>query len=181
MLQKIRSQIILTILISIVALTCKGYAEVSLDILKPTENEKISLPSVSVKGKVTPPEKLVGKIKWETTVEGNKSIQETDSEQEGAIVVAPFPIHNSSFGPNTVIAKAKIEVGTKNPDLLIESLKNKYSKENINVDDGLRIDFTDHWVHFRKSNTEPIIRCIVEAKTKKAAQEFIKKYFSELS
>jgi len=110
MLQKIRSQIILTILISIVALTCKGYAEVSLDILKPTENEKISLPSVSVKGKVTPPEKLVGKIKWETTVEGNKSIQETDSEQEGAIVVAPFPIHNSSFGPNTVIAKAKIDV-----------------------------------------------------------------------
>jgi len=83
--------------------------------------------------------------------------------------------------PEYHIAKAKIEVGTKNPDLLIESLKNKYSKENINVDDGLRIDFTDHWVHFRKSNTEPIIRCIVEAKTKKAAQEFIKKYFSELS
>lgn len=83
--------------------------------------------------------------------------------------------------PEYHIAKAKIDVGDKNPDELILSLKNKYSKENINVDDGLRIDFEDHWVHFRKSNTEPIIRCIVEAKTENNANEFIKKYFAELS
>ena len=83
--------------------------------------------------------------------------------------------------PEYHIAKAKIEVGDKNPDKLIESLKQKYSKENINVDDGLRIDFSDHWVHFRKSNTEPIIRCIVEAKTEVEANGFIERYFAELS
>ncbi|MBU0474169.1 MAG: phosphoglucosamine mutase [Bacteroidetes bacterium] len=83
--------------------------------------------------------------------------------------------------PEYHIAKAKIDVGNKNPDELIISLKNKYSSVNINTDDGLRIDFEDHWVHFRKSNTEPIIRCIVEAKTENEANYFIKKYFSELS
>jgi len=83
--------------------------------------------------------------------------------------------------PEYHIAKAKIEVGAKNPDELIELLKQKYSKEKINVDDGLRIDFSDHWVHFRKSNTEPIIRCIVEAKTDVETKGFLERYFAELS
>lgn len=83
--------------------------------------------------------------------------------------------------PEYHIAKSKVDVGDKNPDEVINKLKEKYSDYNINTDDGLRIDFDDHWVHFRKSNTEPIIRCIVEAKTEVEAKEYIKKYFAELS
>ncbi len=82
--------------------------------------------------------------------------------------------------PEYHIAKSKIAVGDKNPDEVIKKLEGKYSDYNINTDDGLRIDFDDHWVHFRKSNTEPIIRCIVEAKTKVEANEFINRYFKEL-
>ncbi len=83
--------------------------------------------------------------------------------------------------PEYHIAKAKIEVGDKNPDELIKHLEQKYSNENINTLDGLRIDFEEHWVHFRKSNTEPIIRCIVEAKTEEQANSYIEKYFAELN
>ncbi len=83
--------------------------------------------------------------------------------------------------PEYHIVKSKIKIGDKNPDELIENIALKYSNEKINTDDGLRIDFEDHWVHFRKSNTEPIIRCIVEAKTETETDELIKKYFSELS
>ncbi len=83
--------------------------------------------------------------------------------------------------PEYHIAKSKVDVGDKNPDEVINKLEEKYSEYNINTDDGLRIDFDDHWVHFRKSNTEPIIRCIVEAKTEVEANDFIKKYFAELS
>lgn len=36
--------------------------------------------------------------------------------------------------------------------------------------DGLRIDWKDEWVHIRKSGTEPIIRVIAEARTKKEAE-----------
>jgi phosphomannomutase len=82
--------------------------------------------------------------------------------------------------PEYHIAKAKIDVGDKNPDELIKNLELKYSNENINTLDGLRIDFDDHWVHFRKSNTEPIIRCIVEAKTEEKANDYIQNYFAEL-
>ncbi|MCB0731479.1 MAG: phosphoglucosamine mutase [Ignavibacteriae bacterium] len=79
--------------------------------------------------------------------------------------------------PQYFIAKKKIELGNVNPDNVIEEIKNKYSDQKINTDDGLRIDFDDHWVHFRKSNTEPIIRCIAEAQSEEDANKFIDKYF----
>jgi phosphomannomutase len=82
--------------------------------------------------------------------------------------------------PNYFIAKKKIELGNIIPDKIIEQLIKAYSSENINTEDGLRIDFNDHWVHFRKSNTEPIIRIITEAKDKAKAEELSQKYFDEI-
>ena len=82
--------------------------------------------------------------------------------------------------PEYFIAKKKIELGKSNPDEIISKLIQKYGKEKINTDDGLRIDFPDHWVHFRKSNTEPIIRAIVEAKDEALAHELADKYFDEI-
>jgi phosphomannomutase len=80
--------------------------------------------------------------------------------------------------PNYFIAKKKIDLGNANPDTIIEKLKIKYFSGIQNIDDGLRIDFEDHWVHFRKSNTEPIMRCIVEAKSEESANNYINDYFS---
>ena len=82
--------------------------------------------------------------------------------------------------PQYFISKKKIELGNSDPDSVIEKIKDKYSDQKINTDDGLRIDFDDHWVHFRKSNTEPIIRCIAEAKNESEANSFIDKYFGEI-
>ncbi len=79
--------------------------------------------------------------------------------------------------PQYFIAKRKIALGDVNPDDIVKKLTDKYSDEKINTDDGLRIDFEDHWVHFRKSNTEPIIRCITEAETEDLANKYIDKYF----
>ncbi len=78
------------------------------------------------------------------------------------------------------IVKNKIDIASSNPDKIINELIKKYKNEKINTDDGLRIDFTNHWVHLRKSNTEPIIRCITEAKTKSEAEKFASKYFNEI-
>jgi len=82
--------------------------------------------------------------------------------------------------PQYFIAKRKIELAGKDPDEIIKSLSGKYSNEKINTDDGLKIDFADHWVHFRKSNTEPIIRCITEARSLAEAEQYIDKYFDEI-
>ena len=82
--------------------------------------------------------------------------------------------------PQYFIAKDKIAIGENDPDEIVQKLVEKYSNEKTNTDDGLRIDFEDHWVHFRKSNTEPIIRCIAEAGTENSAAGFIEKYFAEV-
>lgn len=82
--------------------------------------------------------------------------------------------------PEYYIAKKKIDLENVNPDAVLTKLKSKYSSEKINTDDGLRIDFDDHWVHFRKSNTEPIIRIITESKEQNYSEELSKKYFNEI-
>jgi phosphomannomutase len=37
----------------------------------------------------------------------------------------------------------------------------------------LRIDYPEYWVHLRKSNTEPIVRVIAEARTMARASEVV--------
>lgn len=82
--------------------------------------------------------------------------------------------------PEYFIVKKKIELKNVSPDEVINSLIFKYQNRHFNTEDGLRIDFDDHWVHMRKSNTEPIIRIIVEAKNKKLAEDFANKYLREI-
>lgn len=82
--------------------------------------------------------------------------------------------------PNYFIAKKKIELADANPDEVINQLFYRYKDHKTNTDDGLRIDFNDHWVHLRKSNTEPIIRIIVEANKKNLADSLAEKYLKEI-
>ena len=84
--------------------------------------------------------------------------------------------------PNYEMAKNKIALQSgMNPDFLIDKMKARYSNENVNTIDGLKIDFTDEWVHLRKSNTEPIIRIYTESKSKDAAEALAKRIENELS
>ena len=65
-------------------------------------------------------------------------------------------------------------------DKMIIYFKEKYSKEKINLIDGLKIDFSDSWVQLRKSNTEPIIRIYSEAKTQDLADNIANKFINEI-
>jgi phosphomannomutase len=78
------------------------------------------------------------------------------------------------------IAKRKIDLGSTDPQFVISKLADRYKNDRINTEDGLRIDFEDHWVHFRKSNTEPIIRIITEAREKEEAERLSLKYSKEI-
>ena len=83
--------------------------------------------------------------------------------------------------PQYTIVKNKIEVGTLKPDIILAKLNEKYSKkEKTSMEDGLKIDFPASWVHLRKSNTEPIIRIIAEAKTQAEAAELVIKFKKEI-
>lgn len=73
--------------------------------------------------------------------------------------------------PLYYIAKNRIDLtaGT-DVDLILEKVKERYAREQVNDIDGVKIDFEDKWVHLRKSNTEPIIRVYSEAETMEAAE-----------
>ena len=46
---------------------------------------------------------------------------------------------------------------------ILEKIKEKYGRQPINTEDGLKIEFDSDWVHLRTSNTEPIIRIYAES------------------
>lgn len=73
--------------------------------------------------------------------------------------------------PPYAIAKNKIQLTPDiDVDAILEAVKKKFSNENITDIDGVKIDFSDCWVHLRKSNTEPIIRIYSEASTMEKAE-----------
>jgi phosphomannomutase len=83
--------------------------------------------------------------------------------------------------PHYEMGKHKIELEAgMNPDELIEAMKLRYSQEEVNTVDGLKIDFAEGWVHLRKSNTEPIIRIYTESTSKDAAESLAKRFREEL-
>jgi len=84
--------------------------------------------------------------------------------------------------PQYEIVKNKIELGSLKPDEILKRLHDKYSAtEKTNFDDGLKIDFPASWVHLRKSNTEPIIRIIAEAKTRSEAAALVDRFQKEIT
>jgi len=74
--------------------------------------------------------------------------------------------------PNYFMAKQRMELSPETDvDALLESLKAKYAEYPVNTIDGVKVDFPDRWVHFRKSNTEPIVRIYTEAPTMEEAEK----------
>lgn len=74
--------------------------------------------------------------------------------------------------PQYSIAKNKIELTPEiDVDKILKEIAKVYCNEKITDIDGVKIDFSDSWVHLRKSNTEPIIRIYSEASTMEKAIE----------
>ena len=83
--------------------------------------------------------------------------------------------------PEYFISKNRIDLSADiNVDKILEDVKKIYSNEEICDIDGVKIDFSDGWVHLRKSNTEPIIRIYSEAATEERANELAHQVMSNI-
>jgi len=105
--------------------------------------------------------------------------------------IALFLSHLAQYGkqistlrktyPEYYMAKTKI---VRSPEIDMEkiftALADKYHREKINTEDGLKIDFEDGWVHLRPSNTEPIIRIYSESHSEVIAQNLAKKIMRDI-
>jgi len=54
---------------------------------------------------------------------------------------------------------------------VIARVKEKYNNGRQDETDGLVVEYDDWWFLLRQSNTEPLVRLVVEAKTKELMQE----------
>lgn len=73
--------------------------------------------------------------------------------------------------PKYQIVKTKFDCRREDANRAVEAIKAKFASEKVDLQDGIRIDWPDAWVHARPSNTEPIMRIIAEAPTKAAADD----------
>lgn len=82
--------------------------------------------------------------------------------------------------PQYRIAKRTFPIGDADPDAALAKIAEKFAGERLRLEDGVRVDFEESWVHFRKSNTEPILRLVAEARTDEEAEREMAKYVEYL-
>lgn len=82
--------------------------------------------------------------------------------------------------PAYAMSKGKIPLGDLDADHVLAVLAEKFSSEKHSTIDGLKIDFSEGWVHLRKSNTEPILRIYSEAPTAEEATALAERFRGEL-
>ena len=69
--------------------------------------------------------------------------------------------------------KEKFVADKSQAEQILNAAKKEFYNAKIDTTDGCRFDFDDGWLHLRSSNTEPVMRLIVEAEDKSTVQKYI--------
>ena len=139
---------------------------------------------------------VVIKMKETNTViggEGNGGIIYPESHygRDSLVGVALFLSHLANIKmsckelrdsyPSYFMSKNKIQLTPKiDVDQILETMASTYKNEDVQTIDGVKIDFSEEWIHLRKSNTEPIIRIYTEAKTQQLADNLALRFINEI-
>ncbi len=76
--------------------------------------------------------------------------------------------------PRYSIVKDKLDRPDAPLDAVYDALRSTFHDAAVDTQDGLRLSWSDRWVHVRPSGTEPIVRVIAEAPTDAEARELIR-------
>jgi phosphomannomutase len=77
--------------------------------------------------------------------------------------------------PRYVIVKDKLDRPDASLDSVYAALRQTFADASADTQDGLRLAWSDRWVHVRPSGTEPIVRVIAEAPTEQDAKELVRR------
>lgn len=72
--------------------------------------------------------------------------------------------------------KKKVKATFIDRKRIFNLIRSKFRQGQVNSEDGLRIDYPEFWLHVRPSNTEPVMRIIIEGKK----DELIDSVYSEI-
>jgi phosphomannomutase len=81
--------------------------------------------------------------------------------------------------PRYSILKGQVPLISQRIPALLMELQERYSDGKANVIDGLRVDWPDRWFHVRVSQTEPLVRVIVERRGE-APQELFEELMEQV-
>ncbi|NLK41406.1 MAG: phosphomannomutase/phosphoglucomutase [Planctomycetes bacterium] len=84
------------------------------------------------------------------------------SDQPVSAMIAPLKRYSNS---------GEINFRVEDKDAVLKELARRYSQGQVDDLDGLTVQFKDWWFNVRPSNTEPLLRLNVEAKTPELLQE----------
>jgi len=76
--------------------------------------------------------------------------------------------------PRYSIVKDKLDRPAAPLDAVYKALRKTFADAEADTQDGLRLTWSDRWVHVRPSGTEPIVRVIAEAPTEQEARDLIR-------
>jgi phosphomannomutase len=83
--------------------------------------------------------------------------------------------------PDYFMSKNKIELeNAVDIKKIFKDIQAKYKNNPVNVEDGLKIEFENDWVHLRTSNTEPIIRIYSESNFETTADNIAKRIMQDI-
>ncbi|NQV14216.1 phosphoglucosamine mutase [bacterium] len=82
--------------------------------------------------------------------------------------------------PRYEMFKDKINIQGYQPTDILKTLAEKYASLLPNLEDGVKITWKDRWVHFRASNTEPIVRIFAEGSSQTVAEALVKEFKTEI-
>jgi len=73
--------------------------------------------------------------------------------------------------PGYAMSKNRVELpADADADRLLDRFARAYADQEVNREDGVKVDMEEGWIHLRKSNTEPLIRLYTEAKSAAKAE-----------
>jgi len=109
-----------------------------------------------------------------------------DSLVASALILQRLTDLNSSLSeyfeslPHFTMCKKKLQLDGADPDAILAKIRESETDAEIDTQDGVKLTWLDHWVHLRKSNTEPIIRVYTEAATADEAESLADQYLNKL-
>ncbi|MGD0542203.1 MAG: phosphomannomutase/phosphoglucomutase [Tepidisphaeraceae bacterium] len=83
----------------------------------------------------------------------------------------PKPISELVAPLHRYSQSGEVNFQVEDKDAKIRELAEAYKKGQVDYLDGITVDFSDWWFNVRKSNTEPMLRVVVEAKTPQLEEE----------
>ena len=82
--------------------------------------------------------------------------------------------------PRYAVVRDKRPLSAYRATRALRGLRHRVVSGTVSLLDGVYIDLGEGWIHVRRSNTEPVLRCTVEAPTQEQAEVWLRETWDKV-